>query len=207
MSLFTLIRWILIVGSIVAIVIVANRSKKRAVALTIGFAILVGVIAIDIQYPAENDFTSFKTIEQAFSYSNTGEIIHRIDGSKSGLIIYQDDETIGLCFLPKTEKNRWKISSLFSFDTVYNNKGVTIKNTDYSISVFRVKKTDDYYLVLDAWFVDEKPIVSDNESSNFECVERVYGKTRKKSYSFYVYVESIDTYELYINGEKVDINN
>lgn len=184
MSLFTLIRWILIVGSIVAIVIVANRSKKRAVALTIGFAILVGVIAIDIQYPAENNFTSFKTIEQAFSYSNTGEIIHRIDGSKSGLIIYQDDETIGLCFLPKTEKNRWKISSLFSFDTVYNNKGVTIKNTDYSISVFRVKKTDDYYLVLDAWFVDEKPIVSDNESSNFECVERVYGKTRKNHIHF-----------------------
>lgn len=205
MSLFTLIRWILSVGTIIAVIAIANRCKKRIVALILGFAILTGVIAFVIR-PIENNFISFKTIEQAFSYTNTGKIIHTIDGSKSGLIVYQDDETIGLCFLPKTEKNRWKISSLFSFDTVYKFKGVTIKNTDYSISVFRVKKTDDYYLALDALFVDEKPIVSDNESSNFECVERAYGKTSKKSYSFYVYVESIDTYELYINGEKVDIN-
>lgn len=204
MSLYSLIRLVFIVGSIFLIFIIANKTKKRTVALILGFVLLISIIAVDFRFPVENSFISFKTVKQAFSYSNKGEIIYTVEGSESGLIVYRDDETIGLCFLPKTQKNRWKIDSAFSFDTVYD-KSTNVNNTDYNITIYRMKKTSDYYISFDAWFVNEKPIVSDNKTTDFKCVKRTYDNESKKSYSFYGYVEDIDNYQIQVNGETVDI--
>ncbi len=205
MSMYGLIRWIFIISSIFLIFIIANKIKKRAIALIIGFALLTGTIAVDFRFPFENNFISFKTSKQAFSYSNKGEIIYTLEGSKSGLIIYRDDDAIGLSFLPKTQKERWKMDSAFSFVTVYD-KSTDIKNVDYNITIYQIKKTNDYYVALDAWFVNEKPIVSDNKLSNFEFVERMYENTSRKSYSFYGYVGDLgDKYQIQVNGETIDI--
>lgn len=204
MSLYSIIRCIFIVCSIFLIFIIANKTKKRTIALILGFVLLISVIAVDFRFPVENSFISFKTVKQAFSYSNKGEIIYTVEGSESGLIVYRDDETIGLCFLPKTQKNRWKIDSAFSFDTVYD-KSTNVNNTDYNITIYRMKKTSDYYISFDAWFVNEKPIVSDNKTTDFKCVKRTYDNESKKSYSFYGYVEDIDNYQIQVNGETVDI--
>ena len=205
MSLYSIIRCIFIVCSIFLIFIIANKTKKRTIALILGFVLLISVIAVDFRFPVENSFISFKTVKQAFSYSNKGEIIYTVEGSESGLIIYSDDETIGLCFLPKTPKNRWKIDSALSFNTVYD-KITNVKNTDYNITIYRMKKTNDYYISFDAWFVDEKPVVSDNKTTDLKCVERTYSNTSKKSYSFYGYVEDIDDdYKIQVNGETINI--
>lgn len=152
MSLYSLIRYIFIVSSIIAIIIIANKSKKRTVALIVGFAILIGVIAVDFKFPLENSLMGFKTINQAFQYSNDGVIVNAVEGSESGLVIYRDDDAIGLCFLPKTENNRWKIHSAFLYNTVYN-KNISVKNVDYNITIYRIKKTNDYYVAINAWFV------------------------------------------------------
>ncbi|WP_443715744.1 hypothetical protein [Ruminococcus bromii] len=204
MSLYSSIRLVFIVGSIFLIFIIANKTKKRTVALILGFVLLISIVAVDFRFPVENSFISFKTVKQAFSYSNKGEIIYTVEGSESGLIVYRDDETIGLCFLPKTQKNRWKIDSAFSFDTVYD-KSTNVNNTDYNITIYRMKKTSDYYISFDAWFVNEKPIVSDNKTTDFKCVKRTYDNESKKTYSFYGYVEDIDNYQIQVNGETVDI--
>lgn len=205
MSLYSLIRYIFIVSSIIAIIIIANKSKKRTVALIVGFAILIGVIAVDLKFPLENSLIGFKTINQAFQYSNDGVIVNAVEGSESGLVIYRDDDAIGLCFLPKTENNRWKIHSAFLYNTVYN-KNISVKNVDYNITIYRIKKTNDYYVAINAWFVTEKPIVTDNKKSDFVCIERTYVGTNNKSYSFYNYVENINSkYQLQINGETIEI--
>lgn len=206
MSLYSLIRWLFVVGSIVAIFIIANKSQKRAVSIICGFAILISAIALDFRFPIENNFISFKTIQNAFSYINNGKIIDVIEGAKSGLVVYEDDDAIGLCFLPKTEKNRWEIDSIFSFDTVYD-KIINIKDIDYNVTVYQTKKTNDFYIVIDAWFVTEKPIVSDNKESDFVCVERTYANTNKMAYSFLTYIENLNKeYKIQVNNETIAVS-
>ena len=205
MSLYSLIRCVFIVGSLLAIIIIANRRKHRTVAIIVGVAILISALVIDFQFPIENSFISFKTAKQAFSYSNKGEIVDFVEGARSGLVIYRDDEEIGLCFLPKTENSRWKIHSAFLYNTVYN-KNISVKNIDYNISIYQIKKTNDYYIAFDAWFVTKKPMVFDNKKSDFVCIERTYLGTNNRSYSFYGYVEYISNeYQIQVNGETIEI--
>lgn len=85
MSLYSSIRLVFIVGSIFLIFIIANKTKKRTVALILGFVLLISIVAVDFRFPVENSFISFKTVKQAFSYSNKGEIIYTVEGSESGL--------------------------------------------------------------------------------------------------------------------------
>lgn len=204
MEVYSVLRWIFSVGSIILILIIAKKFKKKALAIICGFAILIGVVAWDLHFPVENHFIHFKTAQQAFSYYNNGEILNVIEGKKSALVVYKGADSIGTSILHKKDIG-WQINPLFSFDTVYNKK-IIYKNVDCDIVIFQAKNTKDFYVNINFWFVGEKPIVSDNMKSSFWCVEEPDLLTAKNSYSFYGYVEDINNqYQIQVNSETVDI--
>lgn len=204
MELYSIFRGIFLVGSIITILILSNRCKKRAIAIICGFAILIGATALDLHFPFENNFVHFKTSQQAFSYYNNGKILNAIDGKNSTLIIYKSGNEIGTSIVPKRGTS-WQINPLFSFDTVCL-KSSKIKNSKCNIVIFQAKKTKDFYVNVIFWFKDEKPIVSDNRNSVFWYVEDPDLITSKNLYSFYSYVEDIDSeYQIQVNGETIEI--
>lgn len=204
MELYSILRWIFLVCSAILILVLANKCKKKALAIICGFAILIGAVIFDLHFPLENNFVHFKTAQQAFSYYNNGKILNEIDGKNSTLIIYKSDNEIGTSIIPKKGTN-WQINPLFSFDTVCL-KSINSENAKCNIVVFQAKNTKDFYVNVILWFEDGVPAVSDNRKSVFCSVEEPDQVTFKNSYSFYGYVEDISNeYQIQVNGETIEI--
>lgn len=205
MSTYSIIRLIVVVSAVILIFTVSVKFKKKVLAIFCGFAILITAIAVDLCFPIENNFINFNTIQKAFSYSNKGEIVNVLEGKNSGLVVYKDNGTLGLCFLPKTAENEWKLDSAFSSEIFYS-KYTKAQKADCNIIVYKIKQTNDFYIAIDIFCVDEVPIISDNFKSDFICIVRDASNKIENSYSFYTFVDSLkNNYEIYIFNESIQI--
>lgn len=203
--LYSILRWIFIVSSVTIIFIVSKKFKKKFVAMIIGFAILACAVFMDLYFPVENCFVKFKTAEQAFTYYNDGDILNKIEGVKSGIIIYKTDDAIGSEIVPKNGEH-WKIGSVFSHNIVHK-EIYTLNGTTYNIVVHHLNNTDDFYIEIDGWLLKEKPSISDNKNSDFWCFDEPNSNMTDKTYFFFAYIEDVDKdYQLVINGELININ-
>lgn len=73
MELYSIFRGIFLVGSIITILILSNRCKKRAIAIICGFAILIGATALDLHFPFENDFVHLQLHSRHSPITITGK--------------------------------------------------------------------------------------------------------------------------------------
>lgn len=148
--------------------------------------------------PPENLFKQFLSPQEVFDYSRQGEIVKVIEGEKSALVLYVDKGKKGQCFIPKKE-NGWQMETLSTCKTVYFKR---LENMKCTITIFRVKGTDDYYVNVDSNFLDNEIEVFDSRNSDFFCIETPATGTTKCAYTFYAYVPRIqDGYEIKINEE------
>lgn len=201
MNSFSIIRSIFFTAFVVATIAIADHSKKRTLSIICCIAVFAGLLVFDLNYPAENFFYGFKTAEQAFSYSNDGEIKHVIEGSESGMVTYKTKDANGTCILPK-DGSRWKLDSLFYYKEVYN-KYFSYEDQPCNIMIFHAKGTDDYYVEILCFYSSREITVSDNRGSVFLREEN---SSPLSTAMFYSYVNSVDnTYKIYINDCTVQV--
>ena len=86
-----------------------------------------------------------------------------IEGEKSAMVLYTDEGEKGQCLIPKGE-NGWQLETLSTFKTAYFKRS---ENTKCTITIFRVKETDDYYVNVNSNFLDNEIEVSDSKNSDF----------------------------------------
>lgn len=201
MTSYSIIRSIFITAFVVAAIAIADHSKKRTLSIICCIAVFAGVLVFDLNYPVENFFYSFKTAEQAFSYSNDGEIKHVIEGSESGMVTYKTKDANGICILPK-DGSKWKLNSSFYHKRVYQ-KYFSYEDQPCNVTIYHAKGTDDYYVEILGFDLSKAVTVSDNKGSVFlreeDCPPFLTA-------IFYSYVKSVDnTYQIYINGCTVQV--
>lgn len=201
MTSYSIIRSIFFTAFVVATIIIADHSKERTLSIICCITVFAGLSALDLSYPVENIFYGFKTAQQAFSYSNDGEIKNVIEGSESGMVTYKSKGANEICILPK-DGTKWKIKSTFYYKIVYE-KTFSYKDELCNIIVFHAKGTDDYYVEVLDLNSHEKITVSDSRGSIFLLEE---DDMPFSNVIFYSYVKSVDdTYQIFINGCTVQI--
>ena len=191
--MFKIIRLLFSLAVIVAVVLIIKKSNGRKKWLTIIAGVLVFAIGSILmsEFPPEKFLRTFSSPQEIFNYSQQGEIVKVIEGEKSAMVLYTDEGEKGQCLIPKGE-NGWQLETLSTFKTVYFKRS---ENTKCTITIFRVKETDDYY-------VDNEIEVSDSRNSDFFCIKTPAPGTEMCAYTFYAYVPRIqDGYEIKINEE------
>ena len=198
--MFKIIRLLFSLAVIVAVVLIIKKSNGRKKWLTIIAGVLVFAIGSILmsEFPPEKFLRTFSSPQEIFNYSQQGEIVKVIEGEKSAMVLYTDEGEKGQCLIPKGE-NGWQLETLSTFKTVYFKRSENIKCT---ITIFRVKETDDYYVNVNSNFLDNEIEVSDSRNSDFFCIKTPAPGTEMCAYTFYAYVPRIqDGYEIKINEE------
>ena len=188
--MFKIIRLLFSLAVIVAVVLIIKKSNGRKKWLTIIAGVLVFAIgsAFMSELPPEKFLRTFSSPQEVFNYSQQGEIVKVIEGEKSAMVLYTDEG-----------ENGWQLETLSTFKTVYFKRS---ENTKCTITIFRVKETDDYYVNVNSNFLDNEIEVSDSRNSDFFCIETPAPGTEMCAYTFYTYVPRIqDGYEIKINEE------
>lgn len=142
--MFKIIRLLFSLAVIVAVVLIIKKSNGRKKWLTIIAGVLVFAIgsALMSELPPEKFLRKFSSPQEVFNYSQQGEIVKVIEGEKSAMVLYTDEGEKGQCLIPKGE-NGWQLETLSTFKTAYFKRS---ENTKCTITIFRVKETDDYYV-------------------------------------------------------------
>ena len=206
--MFKIIRLLFSLAVIVAVVLIIKKSNGRKKWLTIIAGVLVFAIGSILmsELPPEKFLRTFSSPQEVFNYSQQGEIVKVIEGEKSAMVLYTDEGEKGQCLIPKGE-NGWQLETLSTFKTVYFKRS---ENTKCTITIFRVKETDDYYVNVNSNFLDNEIEVSDSRNSDFFCIKTPAPGTEMCAYTFYTYVPRIqDGYEIKINEEvfRVSLTN
>lgn len=150
------------------------------------------------ELPPEKFLRTFSSPQEVFNYSQHGEIVKVIEGERSAMVLYTDEGEKGQCLIAKG-KNGWQLETLSTFKTVYFKRS---ENTKCTITIFRIKGTDDYYVNVNSNFLDNEIKVSDSRDSDFFCIETPAPGTEMCAYTFYTYVPRIQNgYEIKINEE------
>ena len=198
--MFKIIRLLFSLAVIVAVVLIIKKSNGRKKWLTIIAGVLVFAIgsALMSELPPEKFLRKFSSPQEVFNYSQQGEIVKVIEGEKSAMVLYTDEGEKGQCLIPKGE-NGWQLETLSTFKTAYFKRS---ENTKCTITIFRVKETDDYYVNVNSNFLDNEIEVSDSRNSDFFCIKTPAPRTEMCAYTFYAYVPRIQNgYEIKINEE------
>lgn len=205
--LFRIVRLLFLFIALLCLFILTNKYVKKHKRQLI-VLVTIAVLCLDLLgtiFPFENLFFYFPSPDKAFSYFNTGEIIGKMDGEESTLILYRDDRIDGFCILPKYYKG-WQFRPFLSYDTVYQKK-LYSQSVNCDIKVYRAKNTTDYYVAVDNWFVDNPINISDNRGSEFLCIAEESSIEDVNFYSYYTYIEELnDGYKIKVGDVSVLIS-
>lgn len=133
----------LIIMATIAILII-QRSKfvlKHMISI-LTIILCVTLISLTAMFPLENIFYDFKSAENVFRYTTSGEIKETIYGKESAMIVYsKDTSTIGQYIIPKSEKG-------YEIPTYFTSNRVSYKFDENGIfRVYNVRSTEDYYVL------------------------------------------------------------
>lgn len=182
---------------------IVKSKGKRKIIKAILLSVLSLLFSISICFvPIENIFGGFHTPEDAFHYSDVGEIQDIIYGKYSVMIQYKAKNDFSSSLFLKKADNAYMLSSPFSIKSVAN---VSNEYGTYGIINFK----GDYYVraVYVSAFETGKTIISDNKNSNFKWY---YASDVKKPnihrvVAAYAFIDEWDDdYCLVINGEKIN---
>lgn len=199
--MFGLIRFViglLIFGILVIVIKKNNKTVKRA--LYVGLSCVSILIVILLSFvPFENLFISFKTPKAAYDYYTFGnaDIELLLEGKNCDFIIVRKRETDVYSMIPKTE-NGWKIGIGSNLKRVLN-----YTDNEIDISVFRYKKTSDYFItVLD--LNGGEASVSDAYGNVFYSLKTENRYLDKPLFTYFAYVPEFSSdYSLKVDGKTV----
>lgn len=200
--LYGIMRYVLgvVVFAIVFLLIKKSRISKKKSAYLISLIIITILTTLLYFIPIENLFISFSSPENAFKYMNTWKIDSIVNGSETDLIIASKNKVNTYKIIPKTN-NTWKIST-----DLETKKYIGFYN-GVSISVYKYKTSNDYYIALfntDGGRID----ISDNLNSKFFSVNKINTAFSEPIYYYYTCVYNLDdTYVLNINGEEIKVRD
>ena len=176
------------------LIFVGIKIKRYGRKKYIIWGLLIIFVAIPFSYlfPIENLFITFSTPEKSYNYVNSEEVRRIIPGENTDLVIGEGSSYVYL-IVPKTDKG-WKVGR--GLDT--KNVSVTYKD-GIVVEIYQYKDSNEFYVEIEN-LKDSDFAIADNVDSEFyEFIDRM-------SYKYYGYVYDLDeSYELYVNGEKMNL--
>lgn len=190
--LYGLIRAIIFIVIVLGFSFYLKNKKPTARKMIVSLCATLIFSTIITSVPFENIF-GFSSEEKAYNYYSTGEIVSSADNEDSSAILYRKKGNTYSVFYTKKDGEKHKICT--TFDTT---KVKSKHMNDFTVSVTKIKGTDDYYLFVMGVSDSEISIV-DNMSSHFDLKYVEFGQ--KKTVVSLIGIDYFDGYSLQINGE------
>lgn len=172
--MYTIIR-MLVVGIITVIVATLLVKKKpQYMKRIVIYSCIAWMIIPTALYlvPVENVLVGFNTPEEVFNYTTKGTIIDIVEGQDSAMIVYLTEKKEYSAAFSRKENNKWKIVVSSSYSCV---------TSPAEFFVFRIKKTNDYYLT--GVVPGKNTAVNDSNDSEFNVIGNGF---------IYAYIGNID---------------
>ena len=144
--------------------------------------------------PFENLMIDFDTPQSAYSYMNgfNSNVVLEVDGKESVFVVENEEGIYKYSIISKSE-NGYKLST-----SVNTKKILQDKKNDLTISVYRYKNTDDYYVVIFNTG-GSKINVFDNKGSIFVMLEETNKVLDQTFTTYYAYVQNFDqSYDVFL---------
>lgn len=204
--MFSLVRWIAFFIIIIPISMVLIRKYKVKLTIVIGVAyVLLLVIDLTIwNYPLENHFISFDSIESALKYMDNSSYTEKYEGKDSVMLAYTNPNgSHGMIFMPK-ENGKYKLPDR-SFFILVDRYVVNIKSTKYGqIKIYNLENSKDYYMGM-VWLTNENISEMYFNGSKIEIEKyEEEGLENITAIRMYAYLENYPNRNcLEIDGEKI----
>ncbi len=172
-----------------------NHLKKKMRVLFV--VIFLAVLILAFSFPFENMIVSFDSMESAFDYAYSGDILHMESSQQSGAILYQPKaNTVSVAFFDKQD-DQYKLHK-FSLN---EEKAVIYKDT-IIVTLYQINRSDDYYIGISGIIANELTI-EDNMNSTYEPRYRQISDGRLAVNCIEAVPYSAD-FQLFLNGEMID---
>ena len=183
--IFALIRW--------------KKTTHRRRWSVVAFVAVILIITITALVPIENMFITWHSLESAYSYNHTGNISIVVSGEKSDFVVGKEAEVDAYTIIPK-KADGWSLGMGTDINCIFQTTSDGI-----DISVYRYKKSDDYYIVVFNANGGASDIM-DNRDSVFQYSETVIEALDETFYTYYAYVRDFnDQYSITIDDRTIEI--
>lgn len=183
--IFALIRW--------------KKTTHRRRWSVVAFVAVILIITITALVPIENMFITWHSLESAYSYNHTGNISIVVSGEKSDFVVGKEAEVDAYTIIPK-KADGWSLGMGTDINCIFQTTSDGI-----DISVYRYKKSDDYYIVVFNANGGTSDIM-DNRDSVFQYSETVIEALDETFYTYYAYVRDFnDQYSITIDDRTIEI--
>lgn len=183
--IFALIRW--------------KKTTHRRRWSVVAFVAVILIITITALVPIENMFITWHSLESAYSYNHTGNISIVVSGEKSDFVVGKEAEVDAYTIIPK-KADGWSLGMGTDINCIFQTTSDGI-----DISVYRYKKSDDYYIVVFNANSGASDIM-DNRDSVFQYSETVIEALDETFYTYYAYVRDFnDQYSITIDDRTIEI--
>lgn len=181
---------------VLALIILVKKTQiKKVFVVLISVGILLTTIVLYF-VPIENILVRFSTPQKAYNYYRFGRVCDVVEGEDSAYISALRGTGVKYDFVifPKDEKG-WKIGTHFD-----QCKVARYMDKDISITVYNIRKTEDYYVVVFYHSLNQDvPSLSDNFDSSFK---------RISSGEYVTCVTGLDSsYCVYYNDQTINVLN
>jgi hypothetical protein len=176
----------------------SKSTRKRGLYVVSIFSsvLLITVLAF---LPFENLFVTFDSPAAAYKYYILGasdpELI--LEGDSCDFVVDREDGVDSYLVIPKTEDG-WKVGI-----------GVNVKLIDdkfcdgISVSVYRYKNTEDYFITVCDVSGGES-IISDGENSEFQMLKSYNDPLKKDFATYFAHITSFSSgYSITVNGKNI----
>lgn len=192
---YNLVRYIITgVFLLIAFIIVKklSLSKKKAIFAFVA-AYIISVVISGV--PFENVFFTFDSPEQAFEYSERGEILMVSEAEESSIVAYKKDNKTYSHFVVYKENGGYKLANEWSLKRIHHKSTETLKFT-----IYKIDGTQDYFLTVFG-FASENEVLTDSNSKVFDLRYEVNDGLYRYYSAFAIDYSS--QYKLYFNGETI----
>jgi len=146
--------------------------------------------------PVKDLFITYNTPEDAFIDTAEGEVVLRVDGGYTSLVVAKHDEGLSESIIRAVDGG-WKAGTAFDMRIYYWYPAL-----EYSLTVLRYKDTDEFYIYLEDVKGEIKDI-KDNRHSYFSVYQTDENDNIDINKLYVAYVHDLDEeYILYIDGIK-----
>ena len=190
---YMLIRFVIYILAFCGILAKNKIGKGKNYILFCASILLISIV-ISL-FPVENAFLSFETVEDAFDYRESGEIVKVVENENSGAVVFKKNRTTYSTFFVLKNDSGYKLCSLFDSKTVHHGE-----KDDISVEIHKVGYSDFYISVFG--IASNEITVIDNLGNEFE-----FHKFEESDYIWICDLQKINytsDYCLYINGSHVE---
>ena len=207
--MYFIIRTIIFIIILIIFLVICKRKKKKIKRNTAIIIVIIWGVILSLSYflPVENFFYTFKSPEEVFNYTREGEILIRVDGENSNMILANEDATTTIYDIIPKSQDGWKIGNTFSTTEI------VLKSycNDSSIIVYNYKNSNDYYIILYQSLVEANKNLSsitDNVNTEFNNFSKNVENTDTKDIIYYGYTNKFtDSYRITIDGKTYSFFN